>query len=118
MEGRAMAEGFTVFRSAETVLIRAYGGAIEITHEEAARLATELGPPAAQLKKGRRRFAPEETAELTRAYLAGEAIRSIAARLGRSRGAISSKINQLGIADRNPVVAERMRQRYAARRAA
>jgi hypothetical protein len=95
---------FTVWHSDGAVRIETPEGTITLTTEMAAQVAKQLLPP-------RRSFnwtqeAMERVREL---YMAGHRAEDIAAILGASVNAVSNKISELGIANRNPANSRRLR---------
>jgi len=105
---------FALWRSADRIRIEAGGSAIELSLEDADRLAAELAPVLRHSRRARKRWTEAETAELRRLYAQGEQVREIGVRLGRPRRAVVERISRLGIANRNQGAAIANRTRRAA----
>lgn len=114
-------DDFTVWHRDGAVLILAGDGRLELTTAAAARLGQALVPsssvpqPSATVTQ-HSRWTVEDVASLRRLYNEGLPRSTIAARLHRSQPAIAHRIAKLGLTNRRRDIAEKMRDRAAARR--
>ncbi len=106
---------YTIWRSADGVLIRAGNGEITLSAADALALSQELAP---QPRAAGRRWTPEEDAKLQELYAQNLTIPEIARQIGRASQSTSNRATYLGIAGgRHPVTAAKMRARRAAKAA-